>query len=67
MAKTKQKADNLVTLYVRIPDELKADLEFLAEKQEVSTSLLCADILKIGLDNYDDSQVPAWVKMLADD
>jgi len=61
MAKTKQKADNLVTLYVRIPDELKADLELLAEKQEVSTSLLCADVLRLGLDNFKVTEVPAWM------
>lgn len=61
MAKTKQKADNLVTLYVRIPDELKAELELLAENQEVSTSLLCADVLRLGLDKFKVTEVPAWM------
>ena len=61
MAKTKQKADNLVTLYVRIPDELKADLELLAEDQEVSTSLICSVILELGLEKFKATEVPAWL------
>lgn len=61
MAKTKQKADNLVTLYVRIPDKLKADLESLAEEQEVSTSLICSVILELGLEKFKAPVVPAWL------
>jgi|TARA_E500000318_G_C3552600_1_gene209606 predicted transcriptional regulator len=52
MARTKQSADNLVTLFVRIPDELKSELDELAEKEQVSTSKLCGEVIRKGMSAY---------------
>jgi predicted transcriptional regulator len=61
MARSKQTDANLVALFIRVPDEVNADLELLAEKEEISKSRLCTKILKRGLDKYEVQTVPSWM------
>jgi len=52
MTRKKQNADNLVPLFVRIPDDIKLRLDELALNEKMSTSKLTDMLIRSGLDSW---------------
>ena len=52
MTRKKQNADNLVPLFVRIPDNIKLRLDELALNEKMSTSKLTDMLIRSGLDSW---------------
>lgn len=64
--KTRQKADDLVGFYLRVPADLKRRIESLAEARSVSQAELVNDLVSRAIElPQADSKVGEWLQRVA--